>query len=393
VTIHWSNLAAAAGVAFVLVLSGPAAGADRWLTFERSARCSTRLEALAARISSALAGVRNPGLTVEVEMVDARHGTTARMRLARGGRELGAKHIEATSCEEALDAVVAIAALALGSEAPLGAPAAGLSSDETAPRATALRAPERAAAGRLSPPPEAAPSAGGAASDGGVAWGGASSSDSARSRGFASSSDDAHSRGFASSPGLAASPNVATLEAVDRGTELTERESSASSWRWRWLLGAGIDRGALAAPTATLGVGMAAGSGRDELRGMLEYGLPSSDERGETGAGYARSRADFLGASVRYCRGLDADAWLSLCAGSEARVTRSSRFETGVDQPRSERGTLEPVALAVGGASLVYRPATWQPRFDVSALLPVLGDAAGTAAFGARAAVGASLPF
>jgi hypothetical protein len=327
------------GAALVLALSGRAAGADPWLTVEGSVHCSAQRDVIAARISAALAGVRHPDLTVEVELADASRGTTAWVRLARASNELREKRIEAASCEEALDAVVAIAALALGSaEPPVSAAIPHPDADGAPTRLPALRPPERVAR--------------------------------------------EHSR---------PTPRVTAPEGADRGSSAFELEWSAERWRWLWSVG--IDRGATAAATPTLGTGIALRWGRAELRGMLEYGMPSSNEREEVGVVFASVRSDFAAASVHYCRALDAEAWLSLCAGSEARVARSSRIETRMDQPRAEREDLDAGALAVGGASLVYRDATWQPRFDVSALLPALGDTAGVEQIGVRAAIGGSLAF
>ncbi len=75
--------------------------------------CPAELEPLERRILAALLGTPDPALRVAVSLTES-EGIRARLELLRGGRTLGSKQIAATTCGEVIDAVVAIAALALG---------------------------------------------------------------------------------------------------------------------------------------------------------------------------------------------------------------------------------------------------------------------------------------
>jgi hypothetical protein len=300
-----------------LALVAPAVAAP-WVTFRGNPRCSASAEALAMRISAALAGDRDEELRVAIEIEAGGAGTTALVRLARGTSELGATRILATSCAEALEAAVLVAALALG----------------TPPRALPIETPEPR------PAPAAAP---------------------------------------------------APMQEQDHPQPVPSELGSGPTLRGLWS--AGVDRGALAAATPILGLGLGASIGRDELRAQVAYGLPLSHERDETDTGFESTRTDFASLTVDDCRGLDGARALSLCAGLEGRLTRASELAARPDQPRSIRRRLAGGASAVAGASFVYRAATWQPRLDISLQLPLLGGAAGATPIGARAVVGGALPF
>jgi hypothetical protein len=342
--------------------SQSASGAERWLSLEASRRCSAERDVLAARIDAALAGTRDPELVVRVELRDVARGTTARVRLARGSRPLGTKRIEASRCGEALDAVVAIAALALGTPTPEGALALGTATPE----------------GALAPPDAPLPL-------------GALSTPAARRRDVAAlAAEERDNPEAAAHERPRRARRTPPPEEDERGPLSRDRSSLLEGWRWHG--GAGVGRGALAAtPIVATGVGVELGS--SELRGSLEYGLPSSHELSDSNLGLERSEADFVAATFDSCHALDGERWLSLCAGVEARATRWSRLEERPDREGVARSGIDAAALAGGGVSIAYRAASWRPRLDVSAQLPIAGTAWEDGSLGVRAAFGASLPF
>jgi hypothetical protein len=116
------------GLAALLLLLPRMARADEpWLVVRAGPWCSGQSEALAARIGAAIAGARNDALNV---VVSFEPGPPARavVQLMLGARLLGSKTLEVSSCDEALDAVAAVASLALSS----------LADAQSAPAETAL---------------------------------------------------------------------------------------------------------------------------------------------------------------------------------------------------------------------------------------------------------------
>jgi hypothetical protein len=101
-----------------------------WLETRVHGECSPAPDELAERIARAVAGGRNPSLRLELELErDSQPHARARLRLWRDMRQMGEKQLEAASCAELLEGVVAVAALALSSErseeaepAPTGEP-------------------------------------------------------------------------------------------------------------------------------------------------------------------------------------------------------------------------------------------------------------------------------
>ena len=128
----------------LLLLSHEARATEGWLTFTGSASCSASPEELASRILELAIGSHDPKLRVEIDMLDGTEDTAAMIRLTLGSRRIGSKKLVAATCEEALDAALAVVALALSSEpratgtaeaaAPVTAPASG-AADTTSPAA------------------------------------------------------------------------------------------------------------------------------------------------------------------------------------------------------------------------------------------------------------------
>jgi hypothetical protein len=88
--------------------------AEPWLRFSGSERCSVSPEVLASRIREATLGTPNPELGVEVT-ISGGVRTTARVRLTLGSLSIGMKELEARTCDEMLDAITTVVALALSS--------------------------------------------------------------------------------------------------------------------------------------------------------------------------------------------------------------------------------------------------------------------------------------
>jgi hypothetical protein len=325
-----------------IVLSNQDASAvEAWLTARGSRRCSVERHELAARIEHSVVGERNPALAVDVQLWDAAQGTAAVVRLTQRAQIVGVKRLVAPSCAETLDAVSAIAALALSS----------------APPATARSEPETQPAQEMRLESETQ----------------AESSTTPASEILAPEVDQ----------GVLAQPAPVT-------------RSSPSTRRWRVLMAIGADVGTLPEPTATVGAGVVTRAGQAELRALAWYGVPSSREEASQRAGepstVASTRADFGAASLDYCQSLEGWQWLAPCGGLSAHLTRRSSLEERPDAPRDlEERWAWSAGIAVG-AALVYRDVPWQPQLELGAQLPVIGTAA-DALPGFRAALGAALPF
>jgi hypothetical protein len=317
----------------VLWLVASARAEPGWLRVNTEGPCRVAEAGLEARIERAVAGPRNSALQVEVELdrldADARAGsepTRARVRLWLGGRAAGDKRLEADSCEEALDAVVAVAALALSTTA------ANL---EHVQASTPTRAPLAALATRRA-------------------------------------------------PGSAPAATTAGVR-VDQARPAATATDAAP---WRIWLGAGIDAGSLAQPTALVTGGAARALQRAELRLLGRYGVRVTDEQSE--ADFQSVRSEYGAAALDACLGLDRRRWLSFCAGLELRLKRVQRTSGVAGAPHAESSRLEP-SLGPGAAlALVLRSVIAQPQLELSAQVPVLG-APSTLAF--RAALGGGMPF
>jgi len=160
---------------------------------------------------------------------------------------------------------------------------------------------------------------------------------------------------------------------------------------WRLLLRVGADRGSLSEPTAVVQAGAAARLSEGEVRALVSYGVPSVRE--EVSDVFSSVRADFGALALDYCRGLDAERWVSACAGLELGLRRYSRVEQAAEESRIERERFEPSTSVLAGLALVYRDATVQPQLDVMAGRALLGAPAEAPPLGFRAALGAAVQF
>jgi hypothetical protein len=309
--------------------------AEPWLRVHDSEHCSVPASALAASILEATLGTPDRLFAVDVSISDG-PPTTARVRLALGSRGIGVKELEAPTCAEVLDAITTVVALALSSESD----------------ARELGAPPEDSTSR-----EASASPGGAAS-----LGDAASPESTR---------------------RAPAPIADALAAHD--------ELGRDTRGWRLLLGVGADRGSLSEPTAVVQAGAAASLGRGEVRALVSYGVPTVRE--EVSDVFSSVHADFGALALDYCRALDAERWVSACAGLELGLRRYSRVEQAAEEARIERERFEASTSVLAGLAFVYRDATVQPRLDVMSGRALLGAPAEAPLLGFRAALGAAVQF
>jgi hypothetical protein len=308
---------------------------DAWLSLEVSPGCAPVPAALAERIRARAAGNPDDRLSLRVLLRDRRQGSVARVELLADGRSRGLKELMAPSCPELLEAVTAVAALALTS--------------------LPLRAPEREAAASL---------------------------DVAAAPAMTAPLD------APASERTAPSLHPPALPVAD--TTAGEREPSRS--RGRVLVGMGVDVGTLerAAPVLSGGAALRAGTG--ELRALILYGVPSIEEL-ETD-GFERTYSDFAAAELDYCLGgVLTPSWLALCGGLRGSFARVSRISAELGAPRVERQRVDPLLSAVAGATVAYRAGLVQPELEVVAQLPVTGTSAGGRDPGIRTTISASLSF
>jgi hypothetical protein len=304
--------------------------AEPWLRVQGSEHCSVPDRVLAERIREATIGTPDPRLTVDVSLSEGLP-TTARVRLALGSRSIGVKELEAPTCAEVLSAVTAVVALALSSDSD----------------ASELGAPR----------------------------------------------DDSTSREDGASPADSASPEptspapAAIVDALAAQDDALGRDERG----WRLLLGVGADRGSLSEPTLVAQAGAAVSLGRGEVRAIASYGVPSVRE--EVSDVFSSVQADFGALALDYCRALDAERWLSACAGLELGLRRYSRVEQAAERARIERERFEPSTSVLAGLAFVYRDATVQPRLDVMAGRALVRAPAEAPPLGFRAALGAAVQF
>ena len=308
---------------------------DDWLSLEVSQGCAPVPAALAERIRVRVAGSPDDRLSLRVLLRDRRQGSVARVELLADGRSRGLKELMAPSCAELLEAVTAVAALALTS-LPLRAPESEAEESLDVAATPAVTAPLDA--------PASAPTA----------------------------------------PSL----HPPALPVAD--TTAVERDHSRS--RGRVLIGMGIDVGTLARAAPVLSAGAALRAGTGELRALVLYGVPSIEELESDR--FERTYTDFAAAELDYCLGgVLTPSWLALCGGLRSSFSHVSRTSAELGAPRVERQRVDPLLSAVAGATVAYRAGLVQPELEVVAQLPVTGTSAGGRDPGIRTTIAASLSF
>jgi hypothetical protein len=103
-------------IAMLSLVASAARGDTAWLDVQGEASCIPDVSKLAERIEATLAGVKNPELAVRVTLQERERGTLASVSLLSGLRVAGEKQLVAPTCDETVDAVVMVVALALSSD-------------------------------------------------------------------------------------------------------------------------------------------------------------------------------------------------------------------------------------------------------------------------------------
>jgi hypothetical protein len=339
-------------LALVCSFAGTASAAP-WLTAVGET-CGVSLAELEGRVSEAVAGERDPDVRVTVSLRNgsrdgSEHGATVVVRLRKGDHDLGSRRVVAPDCEEAIDAVVAVVALALSSAREPFSEAAKPRDD----RVGAGSAPEttiRGGVNRIGASPAIEPT-------------------------------------IPSSASLDAAKAGSGDAVLDAGEQLHAGDSSAAGWRA--LAATGLD-GVPGRATGVLGAGAALQSGVSAWRAQVWYGARSFEEEAE-GARSSETRSDFAAATLDYCRGVDGLGWFGVCSGVELSLARRWRSEQYENAPRQEHEALYPGASAVLGAVLAYPGARLEPRLDISARWPVVGGPAEDGKVGIRTTGGVAL--
>jgi hypothetical protein len=287
-----------------------------------------------------MVGALDPELRATVVLRDSQPGTTATVSLYRGTRKLGQRQLAAASCDEALDAVVAVTALALSSTAKSRSPQGGREHEPAERQRPEPRTPQV-------PPSE---------------------------------------RQLERATAAAAREPAAL---VDGGAS---REAEEGAAHGSLSLSTGVELlGSSGAMLISLGAALRSGGGA--WRARLWYGLPAAAEEEEAVPLRSLQTHSERGAvSFDYCRDVDVAGWLALCAGLELGVVRHRRAETLDGEARPERRWLETDLAAALGSRLTYRQARWQPGIELSTSLPVLPPADGRRV-GLRAQAGVAVPF
>jgi hypothetical protein len=274
-------------------------------------------------------GADEPFVFVRVE----RRGVTYRaiVRLQNAARDETETVIASANCEEALDAVVVVLALAFGTD-----------------RATASPAEAPAAVPAEASSPVSAPPAADAVTSGASSLG--------RSR-----------------PGDA----VGSSYPADRAL--------------RVALATGADSGTLPAATLYVSGAVARSLAAFELRGVVRYGLPTVDDSADNGA-WQSERNDFGALELRGCYGIGSRLRLSGCTGTELGAVRRSRRWQSAGRT-GEESALETRFSGVLAAAVAHRAGPIQPELELAGAAVAFGREPEASWLVLRMSLGAALAF
>jgi hypothetical protein len=296
-----------------------------------AAVCADSAEHASERLAPMLPrrGAEEPYVFVRVE----RRGVAYRamVRLQNATRDEIETVIDAASCEEALDAVVVVLALAFGTD-----------------RAAASPAGEPAAVLAEASPPLSAPPAADAATAG------------------ASFLDR-------TPPGGAVGAPYPADQAL------------------RIALATGADSGTLPVATLYVSGAVARSLAAFELRGVVRYGLPTVDDSAEDGASQSE-RNDFGALELRGCYGIGSRLRLSGCTGTElGAVRRSRRWQS--EERTGEESALDTRFSGVLAAAVAHRAGPIQPELELSGAAVAFGREPEASWLVLRMSLGAALAF
>ena len=313
---------------------------------EPSGRIQTRVSPACAgaaldlepRLERALDKSLPTGLEAFVEIEESVGGYRATIATRVGSKASGAKIIDASTCDEAVDAVVAVLALAFFSQVD-AAP-----SDASRPVFDAAPVDAPAPAASLEPSTNAAST-----------W------------------------------------RAATEAPADRAATAEDARSDALG-STRASVVAGADQGTLGQPTAIVSAGVSRSLSALEVRGFVRYGLPTATETVETE--FTESvRSDFGAVDLAGCYGVGASFRASACAGAEAGAVRTRRrFETreGTDV---DEDAVSPRLSGTLGALFAHRGGIVEPEVELEAAAVVVGREEGASWLAVRVLAGAAVEF
>jgi hypothetical protein len=332
-SLHLVFAVATAGAFFV---SESSATDRQWLSVKGAASCLPGALELEGRIASLVAGAPNPRLAIRVTLDAEGPQTVAVVELLASMRVIGRKRLVSSSCDEALRAVVSVAALAMSSSSDNGLGESARSSAREAGADDSLTTPS------VQP----------------VRW------------------------------------QSSEIPSVERDAVRTVESEKLDPNRtiYRLLGSAGIDWGTLGEPVGLLGAGGAWVSGRSALLGMGWYGITS--QRVEEGPDTYYRESSYVGAlTLDYCHGLSSGHWISACAGAELGWLVFSREEREKGGLGVEKYHSNPTFAPRLGSLLGLRAGPIQPEIGLFAQVPALGRAPRGQRLALRATLGAAVQF
>jgi hypothetical protein len=251
-----------------------------------------------------------------VALRESREGIFVEVSVGSNAAKPSRAQVLAPTCDEALEAAVAIAALALSSESP---------------------AQQRSAQQR-----------------------------NARE-------GNAQQRPAASEPGARASESTggnSVSPIADVHLQTQQASASPETWAAHWAAGANV--GSLPTVTAVLTAGLSAELAGGALRTLITYGVPTTQE--EVTQGLERTRWDFAAFGAAYCRRLNGLQWLSTCAGMNASLARARRTSVPVNEARTEQRHLHPTLSAEVQVIFATQRDGWHPELELTAGVPLAGS-------------------
>ena len=294
----------------MFLVAGRGTGAEeRWLTIDDQSFCSAVAPSLGQRIEAAVAGKTRRELSVNIVLIAEAEATVALIELRAGSRLVGSKRLVAPSCSEALDAVVAVAALALSSPSEVTEPAPA----ESSPPELQHRALHMAQAPRQAAQPlvlDRAPRA-----------------------------DGARERALWLSGGL------------ERGT--FDDPMAFFGIGTAYGYGAGEFRGAI-------------------WYGVASRSEHVTAEEGQPSQSLSES-SDHAAVNFDYCYPVDRGRWLGACAGLELGMAWRSRTQTHDGGHSTHSTSWEPTLGPSFGGLLAIRGAPLQPELSLSAKWLAIG--------------------
>jgi hypothetical protein len=290
--------------------------------------CASEATDLERRLASAPGGQSSPELSASVSFEQTKQAIRVTVAVREGRAARGETAFVVSTCQEAVDAVVVVLGLAFSAEAS--------DSRHADDVATALVELPRASGGDV-----------------------------------AAQSD---------------APSSNEREARTRAGATVTRGSS------RLSLGGGVDVGTMPNATAFVAGGITHSLSAVDLRGSLRYGLPTEDERVESGIDQS-IRREYGAMGLSACYGVGGSVHLLACAGGELSLVRNAHRLEVEGSSSLDRDELSARVSGVLGAVLSRREGWIQPEIELAGSALALGRRNGTPPIAVRAAAGAAVNF